>query len=300
MQRCIIAPSHNDRCMLLRRVQQGHILQPVRGMYIDNAYWNGLHSDERMRHITRAYAHVHPNWIFEGLTAACMHRLDHDYELPHRTISVLVPSPPNARAPHWMQYRQCEDAEYAIVDGVKVTPLANTVADCLCTHDFCNGLQMCNDALRRGVTRTGITDILESMPHATAGAWNVVQHATPRCENGGESRALAVMIEGGLQVPQLQREFHCAQNGETRRADYCWTTESGLIVGELDGREKYIDPAMTGGRMVEEIVDDERMRVDTLMKCGVIRIVRFRVRETFDPPAFIDKLMKAGVPRVPR
>ena len=60
------------------------------------------------------------------------------------------------------------------------------------------------------------------------------------------------------------------------------------------GNEKYVNVQMTGGDSVEQIVDAERERL--LLRSGVDRIVRFRVRETYDCARFIRKLLEAGVP----
>ena len=46
------------------------------------------------------------------------------------------------------------------------------------------------------------------------------------------------------------------------------------------GNEKYVNVQMTGGDSVEQIVDAERERERLLLRSGVDRIVRFRVRET--------------------
>ena len=61
------------------------------------------------------------------------------------------------------------------------------------------------------------------------------------------------------------------------------------------GNEKYVNVQMTGGDSVEQIVDAERER-ERLLRSGVDRIVRFRVRETYDCARFIRKLLEAGVP----
>ena len=62
------------------------------------------------------------------------------------------------------------------------------------------------------------------------------------------------------------------------------------------GNEKYVNVQMTGGDSVEQIVDAERERERLLLRSGVDRIVRFRVRETDDCARFIRKLLEAGVP----
>ena len=101
------------------------------------------------------------------------------------------------------------------------------------------------------------------------------------------------------------REWHrlCCNNiadgqtGRHARPDFYWVRDDRfVIVGELDGNEKYVNAQMTGGASVEQVVDAERERERLLLRNGVDRIVRFRVRETYDRAQFIRKLLEAGVP----
>jgi len=62
------------------------------------------------------------------------------------------------------------------------------------------------------------------------------------------------------------------------------------------GNEKYVNAQMTGGASVEQVVNAGRERERLLLRNGVDRIVRFRVRETYDRAQFIRKLLEAGVP----
>lgn len=296
-QRCVIMPSHKDRCALIRRLNSGEVVRPARGLYARASYWLGLNNSQRLMHMVRALQQAHPKWIFTDLSAVCIHELDHDFSLNHYIVSAITTSHDNSKhCPIWMRYRYDHDTEYEIVNGVRVTTLARTVAECLCAFDFCNGMQVCNNALRKGATIGEITRMLESLWQTPAHAWRVIEHASERCTNGGESRAYAAIIEGGLQVPQLQRRFYNEQSHELAFTDYSWTTEHGIIVGELDGKEKYTNPEMTGGRSIEEIVDAERAREQFLYRCGVSIIVRFREHETHNLPQYIAKLRDVGVP----
>ena len=91
--------------------------------------------------------------------------------------------------------------------------------------------------------------------------------------------ALAVIFELGFPWPEQQVEFTCiGPDGarKVRRVDFSWYLPDGrIVVGELDGQQKYVDPSMTGGRSIAAIVEDERERSQMLYRCSVSAVVRF-------------------------
>lgn len=297
---CVVMPSHKDRCVLLRLVKKGVVTKPIRGLYLRTEYWKSLSFEERDRHITKALAKKHPNWIFGGLQAVCIHKLDHDFELHKPTVCVVSTTcgaikskSPRVRYIH----RNSREEQYVKIDGVKVTPVAQTVADCITMYDFVNGMQFASSALRRGISKQCIAQCLQKNPYIPMESWRVLEYATPLCENGGEVRALAVMIKNNIVMPILQQDCIEPSTGKRARIDFSWRNKRGeLIAGELDGRAKYADPSMTDGRSIEEIVDAERERERMLYNCGVKKIVRFRLRDTYNEKAFVRKLRNAGVP----
>lgn len=65
--------------------------------------------------------------------------------------------------------------------------------------------------------------------------------ANGKSENSGESLARATMIELGFKNPELQREFFNENNPKwPYRVDFAWEINKKLIVGELDGTDKYL------------------------------------------------------------
>ena len=88
--------------------------------------------------------------------------------------------------------------------------------------------------------------------------------------------ARATMIMLGFAVPDLQIECHDPMNpSKVIRVDFYWTLSDGtVIIGELDGKQKYVDPAMTKGKDLVRILSDERLRESRLSINGA-RIVRF-------------------------
>ena len=66
----------------------------------------------------------------------------------------------------------------------------------------------------------------------------------------------------GFLSHRVQVEFPCLSHpGRVHRVDFLWERDDGtLIAGEFDGVQKYVDPLMTAGRTIRQVVDDERDR----------------------------------------
>lgn len=295
-RRCVVMPAHSLRCALLRRVGAGDVLSPARGLFVRREYWERLDAFERNRHMTRALNLQYPAWVFGGLEAACAHRIDHDISLHGNALKVIV-TRRRTQSSSWIVREYRKECTAVVVDGVRVPSFACTVAEIMHDYGFVNAVIAASCALRRQVTKQQIAHELRQLGDCEPYVWRALEYASPLCANGGEARALAVMIEEGIQRPLLQHEFVDPDTGRRAYSDYLWILPDGrLIVGELDGREKYVNPEMTGGRTVEECVDDERRREHLLERCGVSSIVRFRVRDTYNPAVFKRKLLAAGVP----
>lgn len=106
-------------------------------------------------------------------------------------------------------------------------------------------------------------------------------------------------IENGFAVPQLQVSFADSLTGKQFRVDFLWrTTDGRIIVGELDGTAKYVDPKMTDRRSIQETVQAEREREQALFRAGVTEIVRLTFDDAVQQKPLIAKLRRAGVPCV--
>lgn len=147
--------------------------------------------------------------------------------------------------------------------------------------------------------------------------------ASPKSENAGESLARAAMLELGFIKPYLQYEFQNNNNPDwPLRADFAWKVNESLIVGELDGTDKYLigcgknlncdinhnssDNFIDGDfgsanralKYDRNAVKRERNRERIIYECGASKIVRFDFADVVDSRKLEKKLLSAGVPKV--
>ncbi len=142
-------------------------------------------------------------------------------------------------------------------------------------------------------------------------------------ENGGESFARGTMIDLGFMVPELQHEFVAPNSRVKYRCDFLWRVlGGGLIVGELDGYDKYFvdstnsthaninfnsssDTQMLRNSYnqaaINRNIDRQAERESVLFReCGVSKIVRFNFADVVGVKNLERKLVEAGVPRIMR
>lgn len=142
-------------------------------------------------------------------------------------------------------------------------------------------------------------------------------------ENGGESFARGTMIDLGFMVPELQHEFVASNSRVKYRCDFLWRVSGGgLIVGELDGYDKYFvdstnsthaninfnssaDTQMLRNSYnqaaINRNIDRQAERESVLFReCGVSKIVRFNFADVVGVKNLERKLVEAGVPRIMR
>ena len=73
---CLVRP-HNAHLMRALAYRANHakrnpIYSPYRGIYVRQAYWNGLSRTEQVTHMAKALSQSHPEWVFDGYTAAAI------------------------------------------------------------------------------------------------------------------------------------------------------------------------------------------------------------------------------------
>lgn len=122
-------------------------------------------------------------------------------------------------------------------------------------------------------------------------AWNF---ATPHSESPGESRSRALMDELGFVGPALQKVIKTDRG--PYRVDFCW--EDDGVVGEFDGRVKYVDEFALNGRDPKEVLFQEKQREDALRRSGWT-VVRWTWDDLNEPARLAGYLKGAGVRLLP-
>lgn len=138
-----------------------------------------------------------------------------------------------------------------------------------------------------------IRDGIRALPHASAAARaeRAASLASPLPESVGESYSRAVFEFLGFEQPVLQRVF-ADREGFIGRSDFWWPKPG--VVGEFDGRGKYVQAALRGGITAEEAVYREKIREDRIRALGH-GFVRWRWADLQNPDLLRAKLLAAGL-----
>lgn len=299
---CLWTRRSNSLQSLWGRVREGTLLAVRPDMFVRVAYWAALSYIERILHILRAVISRRPNWVLSHISAAAVWGLNATYAM-HRFVHLAIDKHTRTRDRGYFRFHHIPDIKVETHNGLPVTPLMQTVFDCIRTLPFPEAVAICDAALRQYRMNP---DELQQFIADHAGykgvqrARLVADHADSRSENGGESIARAWMIMWGFKPPELQREFDDPVTGQRRRADYVWHLDDGrTIIGELDGREKYVNRDMIDGADSVDAVLAEKEResnIQLLMDRTVF--VRIPFRQVLEQPEVVQrKLDLAGVPR---
>lgn len=284
---------------LLRAYKRGDILRTARRVYVLKEQWNQLKPIERERRTIRALATLHPTWVFSHVSAAVIHKL----EVGYRQLGIIhVACEPrsHARSSASICRHVTTGDQIVRVDGVNVTSLERTAFDCMRSSRFPRALAIADSTLR--MSGKSNDEFIKSFRAIHKGHRNgersieIMRYADPRAENGGESVARATMIKLGYQIPELQIDIpNSVDPSKPYRVDFYWHLQDGPVAGELDGHDKYIDPAMTNGRNVLEILTAERLR-ESRISGSHVKVLRFSYNEVCHYQTFSHLLDVFGIP----
>jgi hypothetical protein len=115
--------------------------------------------------------------------------------------------------------------------------------------------------------------------------------ASPLAESVGESYSRAAFEFLGFEQPVLQHQLRDA-DGFIGRSD-CWWPEDG-VVGEFDGKAKYVDAGIPGDITADEAVYREKLREDRIRALG-FGFARWSWADVDNPDRLRRKLLAAGL-----
>ena len=311
LERALAAAEQSQTCLWTRdralkrvingRLAHGELIAVRNDLFARPAYWESLTYWQRIMHVLRAVAEQHPDWSLCQLSAAAVWKLHGTYTM-HNRVHIAVDDHTCTRNRSYFQFHHLKRICAVVRDGIRVTSLMQTVFDCIRTLHFPVALAICDAAMRLyGLAADALLAFIDE--HAgykgIEQARLVAAHADPRSENGGESIARAWMLTWGYETPELQYEIVDPVSHRLWRTDFKWTGADGTtIIGELDGREKYVNPDMIKGADTIDTILAEKGREGDLRLLGNTVFVRFTFNEVIHAPALVRRRLDlAGVPR---
>lgn len=312
-------PARPDHARLiphpLRRVNAipDHAVSLVRpGAYVWADEWQELYAEGRIRTLARAVLGRSRDGkpVASHATAAALHQLPL-YRVRSDRIDVICPGP-NTRHNGTDVVRHhvplpARDVE--VIDGIRVTSLERTVYDAIRSLPLEAAVVIFDAALRATAwdARTHEVDdaaaeefrgrvIRRIQKHAGARgirqARFVAEIADGRAELPGESVARLWMLLLGAPVPELQ---YRVEGGAGRLAflDFAFPALERWL--EFDGRSKYSDPYLLGGRTAEDVLADQDDRETWVRRVTGWHADRFGFADMPDISTFARYLRSIGL-----
>lgn len=303
-----LAPSNRAEYQALRRrAVAGDLREPFPGLFGRARTFEALSPRGRAYRTLRTLARLHPDWRFCSFSAAVLYGI-------HVPFACLGPVHLAVSRGHYKTSSKaivrhaCQHGT-ARVDGAFVTPINETVADCLCQTSFADGLAIADSALHWYLTSPSQLERYL----ADHGRWRkgIVQarrtlsYADGRAESGGESLVRAIIIDAGFVLPELQVEMEDPMGARSFvRVDFYWRLADGrVIVLEFDGLQKYLSLVPEQAYATKEDfknaikkLSDERVRESHINLTGAT-VLRLTSREVRDTSYVVSLLERAGIPR---
>lgn len=289
-----------ERRSLARDVERGLLVRIRRGVYAHRGVWDGLTPEARHVVAMRALAAVscEPP-VFSHWSAAVGRSVP---VLDRRRLRrVHVTSTRDARrtlqgvAVHEFSV---SPAEIVQIGDLRMTALSRTVVDVAGASPFREGVVTADGAMRAGVRRVALreAEVLVGLRRAAARIADVIGFAHPLAESAAESGSRCGYLFNGIAPPVLQQRFF-DHRGFVARSDFF--DPERRFVGEADGKQKLLDPALAtegAGRALWE----EKRREDRLLAC-VTRVARWGWEESCSTTALGRVLASHGwLPSTPR
>jgi hypothetical protein len=295
---------HDSRFNHARAARVGAESRVAPGVYVDAATWEDTDADERYRLKVFAVAHTRRNRpVMSFWSAAALHRLPIYGAWPPKVHTTVGRSGGGRSSGELVRHViPLHDDDVVEIEGIRVTSLARTVLDLAAVSTFMSAVVTADSALH--ADRRGSTDPLVTrqqlwsaysrrMPfRGHARARRVIEFGSDKADSPLESVSRVNMRAMGCPQPLLQSRFE-DYRGVIGESEFHWPDFA--LVGESDGRSKYLDPALRKGRSLEQVLLDEKDRADRLGAIG-LRISRWGWGTAQHMEALRRHLAAAGLP----
>lgn len=299
--------SVGDHSTIYRAVGQKQLIRVTTGAYLPAAIWARLDGDARRLALIDANGLLFPHdGPYSHLAAAALWGLPNVGPWPTR-LEVWAPEGIELRSRRGVQRRSGPPDPHALaIDGHRVTGLARTIVDVARTNRFAVGVAMADRALSpRPTYSTGVARFRVARENLEAEvirladrrgivrAGQVVEFADGLSESPGESVSRAAMRALGFPAPTLQHPFSDA-DGFVGRVDFWWPDFG--VIGEFDGRGKYLRADLLGGLSIADAVVDEKQRENRLRALG-LGVARWEWSDVRSPRRVEAILARSGLPQ---
>jgi len=263
-----------DRHGLDARLRAGLLTRVRPGVYVDTGRTAGFHPEQWMVVRARALALMCRDApVFSHQTAAALHGLPVPPFAADRVHIILDERRPGAVASAGRHRGELGSNEVTERHGLRMTILARTMADVARTSPFEDAVCSLDGALRHAASRqNGLYDedaantvraaslaISKRSAHGRAKAARALAFADGRAQLPGESISRIRLTELGFRKLRLQVPVR-TPNGGSSFVDF--GIEDVKTWGEFDGRGKYLDDGLRGGRTPADVVLAEKQRED--------------------------------------
>ena len=223
---------------IARLVARGALLRVRHGVYADAEAWHALdpHRGQPLLRVRGAHLTLTSAYAFSHDSAALLHGMgvpDGRTALVHVTRRKVHGDAVRAGVKHHLA--PYPPGQLTTVDGLPALDLGRTALDLAREHGLVPGVAACDHALRHGITRRALHDVLALM-----GCWpesrvmrSCIELADGGAETYGESEGRMLVTELGIGRPETQ--FGLTDGG---RVVWC-DMRVGRHIFEFDGALKY-------------------------------------------------------------
>ncbi|NQX11919.1 type IV toxin-antitoxin system AbiEi family antitoxin domain-containing protein [Microbacteriaceae bacterium VKM Ac-2855] len=287
-----------DPRRLRRGVAAGDYVRIKKGAYCAADEWAAMSALERHIMLVHAVAESNPDVVFSHWSAAALRGLPIFGRWPAE-VHVLEQRTDGGRSEpyvrkHCLGYRE---NEIETIDGaLRLTTSLRTAIDMGAGSSFETAVILMDAALHRDdFTRSDLVQRLaEAKPHrggrvlARAGRFSDGLSESP-----GESLSRVRIHQLGFPQPELQKE-RVWPDGRVERPDFDWP--AFRLIGEFDGKGKYLKPEYLGSMTPGEAVYAEKRREDRFRSVGD-GCARWGWPELMQPDLLARILLDAGLSR---
>ncbi|MEC5183685.1 hypothetical protein RCH12_001140 [Cryobacterium sp. MP_3.1] len=298
-----IGVSDTDARLARREVDLGSATRLRRGVFTTAERWRSI--DPGQRYLDRIRAVVETRKydpVVSHQSAAALWGIPLGSPWPH-AVHVLARPASHARSKNGVLVHRSEFEweEIVEIDGVLVTSPARTLLDLARTVSFADAVVALDHALNPDRADPRVLVYAEELSEALARvvsarglvrAQRAIDFARPNAANPGESLSRVSIFELGFPDPALQTR-HPNPRGGWYFTDHEWL--AFMVIGEFDGKGKYLKEEYLRGRSPGEVVYEEKIREDHLRAEG-FTVVRWGWAELTERAVLRRILRDAGLP----